>query len=96
MTLARFALALAALAAGASAVASQPAPAPPAAAPAPPSPPSFRQDVAWAPDGQAIAPPTEARGEVTTPASDLLSDRPARTGDKQRITLERATFAGGH
>jgi len=36
----------------------------------------------------------EARGEITTPPSDLLSDRPARTADKQRISLERATFAG--
>ena len=28
-------------------------------------------------------------------ASDLLSDRPARTADKTRISLERATFASG-
>lgn len=60
-----------------------------------------RGDGLFQPDGQSIAPPTsqqatpiEARGEVTTPPSDLLSDRPARTADKQRITLERATFAG--
>jgi len=30
---------------------------------------------------------------VNEPAVDLLSDRPARTADKTRITLERATFA---
>jgi hypothetical protein len=48
-----------------------------------------RGDGLYQPDGQTFAlPPTEARGEI-----DLLSDRPARTNDKTRISLERATFA---
>jgi hypothetical protein len=46
-----------------------------------------RGDGLYQPDGLAIQPPVE------TPAADLLSDRPARTADKTRITLERATFA---
>jgi len=41
------------------------------------------------PDAVALA------GTEATPASNLLSDRPARTADKTRISLERATFAGG-
>ena len=48
-----------------------------------------RGDGLYQPDGQMFAlPPTEASGEI-----DLLSDRPARTADKTRISLERATFA---
>jgi hypothetical protein len=48
-----------------------------------------RGDGLYQPDGQTFArPPTEAAGEI-----DLLSDRPARTADKTRISLERATFA---
>ena len=48
-----------------------------------------RGDGLYQPDGQTFAlPPTEASGEI-----DLLSDRPARTNDKTRISLERATFA---
>lgn len=51
-----------------------------------------RGDGLYQPDGQTFGlAPTEARGEITT--SDLLSDRPARTADKTRISLERATFA---
>lgn len=51
-----------------------------------------RGDGLYQPDGQSFAlAPTEARGEIQT--SDLLSDRPARTADKTRISLERATFA---
>ena len=46
-----------------------------------------RGDGLYQPDGQTLA-PTEASGEI-----DLLSDRPARTNDKTRISLERATFA---
>lgn len=62
-----------------------------------------RGDGLYQPDGQTFAlPPTEARGGAarggaargeTTTESDLLSDRPARTADKTRISLERATFA---
>ena len=53
-----------------------------------------RGDGLYQPDGQTFAvPPTEARGEITTPAEELLSDRPTRTTDKTRISLERATFA---
>lgn len=52
-----------------------------------------RGDGLYQPDGQTFAlPPTEARGEITN--ADLLSDRPAKTADKTRISLERATFAG--
>lgn len=47
-----------------------------------------RGDGLYQPDGQTISPPTEVSGEI-----DLLSDRPARTADKTRISLERATFA---
>jgi hypothetical protein len=48
-----------------------------------------RGDGLYQSDGQTFAlPPTEAAGEI-----DLLSDRPARTNDKTRISLERATFA---
>jgi len=53
-----------------------------------------RGDGLYQPDGQtfAVPPPqpssNEASGEI-----DLLSDRPARTADKTRISLERATFA---
>ncbi len=47
-----------------------------------------RGDGLYQADGLAIQPPVEA-----PPATDLLSDRPARTADKTRITLERATFA---
>ncbi len=59
-----------------------------------------RGDGLYQPDGQTFdVPPTEARGEleIRGPSSsdriDLLSDRPARTTDKTRISLERATFA---
>ena len=65
-----------------------------------------RGDGLYQPDGLQLAPVAqqvageiEARGAVPPPsetpseASDLLSDRPARTADKTRITLERATFA---
>jgi hypothetical protein len=49
------------------------------------------------PSGAASEP--SARGprgpSEATPPSALLSDRPARTADKTRISLERATFAGG-
>lgn len=48
-----------------------------------------RGDGLYQPDGQTFSvPPTEAAGEI-----ELLSDRPARTNDKTRISLERATFA---
>ena len=48
-----------------------------------------RGDGVYQPDGGTFAPPSrEASGEI-----DLLSDRPARTTDKTRISLERATFA---
>ena len=56
-----------------------------------------RGDGLYQPDGQtfSVPPPhsaagtsNDARGEI-----DLLSDRPARTNDKTRISLERATFA---
>jgi hypothetical protein len=48
-----------------------------------------RGDGLYQPDGQTFAlPKAEAAGEI-----DLLSDRPARTADKTRISLERATFA---
>jgi hypothetical protein len=48
-----------------------------------------RGDGLYQPDGQTFAvPPSEAQGEI-----ELLSDRPARTADKTRISLERATFA---
>lgn len=48
-----------------------------------------RGDGLYQADGQTFAlAPTEASGEI-----DLLSDRPARTADKTRISLERATFA---
>lgn len=48
-----------------------------------------RGDGLYQPDGQTFeVSPTEARGEI-----ELLSDRPARTNDKTRISLERATFA---
>lgn len=48
-----------------------------------------RGDGLYQADGQTFAPPPpEASGEI-----DLLSDRPARTADKTRISLERATFA---
>ena len=56
-----------------------------------------RGDGLFQADGQTLAgpiAPVEARAEAT-PASDLLSDRPARTADKTRISLERATFARG-
>ena len=48
-----------------------------------------RGDGLYQSDGQALAvpPPVPAR------ESQLLSDRPTRTDDKTRITLERATFA---
>ncbi len=52
-----------------------------------------RGDGLYQPDGQTFqVPQTEARGEIDT-GPDLLSDRPARTNDKTRISLERATFA---
>jgi hypothetical protein len=41
-----------------------------------------------APEGRALS-PEPAPGEP-----EVLSDRPARTGPKSRIMLERATFAG--
>lgn len=44
--------------------------------------------------GSSEPSPVAARAE-STPASDLLSDRPARTADKTKISLERATFARG-
>jgi len=65
-----------------------------------------RGDGLYQADGQVLAAPLVAAaaagpGEVAlasgaeaTPA-DLLSDRPARTADKTRISLERATFARG-
>jgi hypothetical protein len=53
-----------------------------------------RGDGLFQADGQLLAGPIAARAEAT-PASDLLSDRPARTAEKTRISLERATFAGG-
>ncbi|MEW5848790.1 MAG: hypothetical protein AB2A00_08245 [Myxococcota bacterium] len=52
-----------------------------------------RGDGIFQSDGQVLsAPEVEARAEAT-PASDLLSDRPTRTTEKTRISLERATFA---
>jgi len=51
-----------------------------------------RGDGLYQADGQTFAlPPTEASGEIDSP--DLLSDRPTRTAEKTRISLERATFA---
>jgi hypothetical protein len=56
-----------------------------------------RGDGLFQADGQLLAldqvGPSATRGP--SEASDLLSDRPARTADKTRISLERATFAGG-
>lgn len=49
-----------------------------------------RGDGVYQGDAQVLG--AEARG-TGTPTSDLLSDRPAKTADKTRITLERATFA---
>jgi hypothetical protein len=56
------------------------------------------QILAGAASGASARGPGEpsARGpSEAPPTSDLLSDRPARTADKTRISLERATFAGG-
>lgn len=54
-----------------------------------------RGDGLYQPDGQtfALPRPTEVSGGAARGESDLLSDRPARTADKTRISLERATFA---
>jgi hypothetical protein len=53
-----------------------------------------RGDGLYQADGQTLAAPVaEAAPPEATPASNLLSDRPARTADKTRISLERATFA---
>ena len=56
-----------------------------------------RGDGLFEPDGSEL----DAAWELDEPAGDgdpgtpdLLSDRPARTGPKTRISLERATFAG--
>lgn len=43
--------------------------------------------------GDGLFEPTEQQLEARTVEPDLVSDRPQRTGPKERITLERATFA---
>ena len=68
-----------------------------------------RGDGMFQPDGEtlapnamaATAPPPQVLTAQATPvlqtsplAQDLLGDRPARTADKVRISLEKATFAG--
>jgi hypothetical protein len=63
-----------------------------------------RGDGMFQPDGATLsaealrspAPPTPAvTAQVVSPsAGDLLGDRPTRTADKVRISLEKATFAG--
>ena len=54
-----------------------------------------RGDGLYQPDGQSFAVPPSTTGLATaTEPPELLSDRPARTPDKTRISLERATFAG--
>ena len=53
-----------------------------------------RGDGLYQPDGQTFAVPREGNGSREVSGEiDLLSDRPARTADKTRISLERATFA---
>lgn len=44
-------------------------------------------------DATCVIEPVVASGEGDPGEPDLLSDRPARTGPKTRISLERATFA---
>lgn len=56
-----------------------------------------RGDGLFEPDGaelDATWEMDEPRGDDHPGTPDLLSDRPARTGPKTRISLERATFAG--
>ena len=49
-----------------------------------------RGDGVFEQDGRTI----EARGAPSTPSQpEILSDRPTRTQEKERIMLERATFA---
>jgi hypothetical protein len=50
--------------------------------------------------GDGLFEPTPDRLTTRSPQSpaeepDVVSDRPRRTGPKERITLERATFAAG-
>lgn len=45
-------------------------------------------------DANCVLEEPAAGGEGQASGPDLLSDRPARTGPKTRISLERATFAG--
>lgn len=57
-----------------------------------------RGDGLFQPDGQVADAALLARAEAPRPAepaaeAEVLSDRPARTSDKVRISLERATFA---
>jgi hypothetical protein len=57
-----------------------------------------RGDGVFERDGGKLTTEPEARGpepEAVPPTVEVLSDRPARTGPKSRIMLERATFAGG-
>ena len=53
----------------------------------------FEQDGAEL-DATCVVEQPAAGGEGDPGEPDLLSDRPARTGPKTRISLERATFAG--
>lgn len=57
-----------------------------------------RGDGVYQPDGQVAEAALLSRAEAPRPAepvveAEVLSDRPARTSDKVRISLERATFA---
>jgi hypothetical protein len=58
-----------------------------------------RGDGLFQPDGEVLradvmpTPAVEAEVVASPASQDLLSDRPTRTQDKTRISLERATFA---
>ncbi|MCC6806285.1 MAG: hypothetical protein IT381_02580 [Deltaproteobacteria bacterium] len=52
-----------------------------------------RGDGVFRPDGAKLAATALAPTPTALAATDLLDDRPARTSDKTRINLERATFA---
>ncbi len=55
-----------------------------------------RGDGLFQADGETLradAMPPAVEGEVVPPPPDLLSDRPVRTAEKTRISLERVTFA---
>lgn len=52
-----------------------------------------RGDGLYQPDGGTFQAPEARESREVSGEIDLLSDRPARTADKTRISLERATFA---